>query len=95
MDARERLRLYLEQRRELGESELVLDGLAVDDVLAVLGARAPRVLKQGAGAAPSASTTPTKTSSFAHKAPERAIASAAPVAATPPAAVEPDALKSC
>lgn len=38
MDARERLRLYLEQRRELGESELVLDGLPVEDVLALLGA---------------------------------------------------------
>ncbi|MDF1501497.1 uracil-DNA glycosylase [Roseisolibacter sp. H3M3-2] len=44
MDARERLRRYLEQRRELGESELVLDGMTVDDVLGVLGAaRAPGV----------------------------------------------------
>ena len=39
MDAKDRLRRYLEQRRELGESELVLDGLAVDDVMALLGAR--------------------------------------------------------
>ena len=36
MDAKERLRRYLEQRRELGESELVLDGLPVDDVMATL-----------------------------------------------------------
>lgn len=39
MDARERLRRYLEQRRELGESELVLDGMAVEDVLKVVGAK--------------------------------------------------------
>ncbi len=38
MDAKERLRLYLEQRRDLGESELVLDTLPVDDVLALIGA---------------------------------------------------------
>lgn len=39
MDAKERLRIYLEQRRELGESELVLDGMPVDQVMALLGAR--------------------------------------------------------
>jgi DNA polymerase len=32
------LRRYLEQRRELGESELVLDRLQVDDVMRMLGA---------------------------------------------------------
>jgi uracil-DNA glycosylase len=44
MDAKDRLRRYLEQRRELGESELVLDGLPVEDVMAMLSARpgAPR-----------------------------------------------------
>lgn len=39
MDARDRLRLYLEQRRELGESELVLDGMPVDELLSLIGAR--------------------------------------------------------
>ncbi len=39
MDAKERLRLYLEQRRELGEYDLVLDKMPVADVLALLGAR--------------------------------------------------------
>jgi uracil-DNA glycosylase len=34
----DRLRAYLEQRRELGESELTLDSLAVEDVLRVVGA---------------------------------------------------------
>ena len=38
MDAREQLRRYLEQRREMGETELVLDTLAVDDALRMLGA---------------------------------------------------------
>jgi len=38
MDARNLLRRYLEQRRELGESELVLDGLNVEDVMRLLGA---------------------------------------------------------
>jgi len=42
-DARERLRQYLEQRRELGESEYVLDSLSVEDALKVLmtGAKPP------------------------------------------------------
>jgi uracil-DNA glycosylase family 4 len=38
MDARDLLRRYLEQRRELGESELVLDALRVDDVMRLIGA---------------------------------------------------------
>lgn len=38
MDARNLLRLYIEQRRELGESELVLDRLNVDDVMRLIGA---------------------------------------------------------
>jgi DNA polymerase len=39
VDARDLLRRYLEQRRDLGESELVLDSLSVDDALALLGAK--------------------------------------------------------
>lgn len=41
MDAKERLRRYLEQRRELGESEFVLDGMQVDDVMSLIGAKGP------------------------------------------------------
>ena len=40
MAARELLRRYLEQRRDLGETELVLDSMSVDDALALLGAKA-------------------------------------------------------
>ncbi len=42
VDARERLRLYLEQRRELGESELVLDSLSIDEVMALISGRSRR-----------------------------------------------------
>ncbi|MGI8400308.1 MAG: uracil-DNA glycosylase [Gemmatimonadaceae bacterium] len=38
MDAKDLLRRYLEQRRELGESELVLDALRVEDVMRLIGA---------------------------------------------------------
>jgi uracil-DNA glycosylase family 4 len=46
VDGKERLRRYLEQRRETGERELVLDGMTVDDVMRIVGAR------QGTAAAP-------------------------------------------
>jgi uracil-DNA glycosylase family 4 len=36
MDAREKLRRYLEQRREMGESELVLDSMTVDEALRIV-----------------------------------------------------------
>jgi uracil-DNA glycosylase len=39
VDAREQLRRYLEQRREMGETELVLDHMTVEETLAVLGVR--------------------------------------------------------
>jgi DNA polymerase len=48
MDAKERLRLYLEQRRDLGESELMLDSMSVDEVMRAIGAI-------GKGSAPSSS----------------------------------------
>lgn len=38
MDAKELLRRYLEQRREMGESELVLDRMSVDEAMALLTA---------------------------------------------------------
>ena len=42
MDAREQLRRYLEQRRELGESELLLDGMTVDEALAIVAGTSAR-----------------------------------------------------
>lgn len=51
MDAKQRLRLYLEQRRDLGESELVLDSMTVDEVMVALGAI-------GKGTSPSGSALP-------------------------------------
>jgi len=41
MDAREQLRRYLEQRREMGETELVLDQMTVDEAMRLLGGGAP------------------------------------------------------
>jgi uracil-DNA glycosylase family 4 len=40
VDARDRLRQYLEQRKEMGESDLVLDNLSVEDLIKVVGAPA-------------------------------------------------------
>ena len=37
MDARDKLRQYLEQRRELGESELLLDSMSVEEALRAIG----------------------------------------------------------
>ena len=47
MDGKEQLRRYLEQRKEAGERDLVLDQLNVEDVLKLLGAQtlAPRSVK--------------------------------------------------
>ena len=57
MDARERLRRYLEQRRDLGERELVLDSLSVDEVLGLVGAR-PRAGDAAAPARPAETAVP-------------------------------------
>ena len=56
MDARETLRRYLEQRRELGETELVLDGLTVEEAMKLLGAS--RVGRQAAPRDPGAAGSP-------------------------------------
>jgi len=50
VDVREQLRRYLEQRRDLGETELVLDSLSVEEALALLGAK--HGMKQGAARPP-------------------------------------------
>ncbi|MDP9178241.1 MAG: uracil-DNA glycosylase [Gemmatimonadota bacterium] len=38
MDVRDQLRRYLEQRRDMGETELLLDTMTVDDVMKAIGA---------------------------------------------------------
>lgn len=68
MDAREQLRRYLEQRREAGERELVLDGLTVDEVMRLVGAASsrpgqpatasPRTATPGTPGAPGAPAAP-------------------------------------
>lgn len=62
MDAKQLLRQYLEQRRELGESEFVLDGLSVADALRALGAGPPiRTSPPGAAPSPPVQAEPTRT----------------------------------
>src|SRR5687767_3766591 len=58
MDGREQLRQYLEQRKEAGERELVLDQLSVDELLKLVGAATgataiPRDASPAASAPPS------------------------------------------
>lgn len=49
MDARDRLRQYLEQRKEMGEQDLVLDGLSVEDLMKIVGAPVGPTRAAGAG----------------------------------------------
>ncbi len=59
MDARERLRAYLEQRRELGESEFVLDGMSVEAALGAIDKlRAAQPPRPMATVSPTRSATP-------------------------------------
>jgi DNA polymerase len=59
VNAREQLKRYLEQRRDMGETELVLDGLTVDEALRILGANAAasRSADRRESAAPTASVS--------------------------------------
>lgn len=52
MNARERLRQYLEQRREAGETELVFDQLSVEEAMKLLGAGGRRPTPQQASRPP-------------------------------------------
>jgi uracil-DNA glycosylase len=56
VDGKERLRRYLEQRRDTGERELVLDGMTVDDVMRIVGAQ--QGTKPAPDAAPSSGLAP-------------------------------------
>jgi DNA polymerase len=57
-DPREQLRRYLEQRRELGERELVLDQLSVEDALRIVGGARPAKKVEHAPEAPADSPPP-------------------------------------
>ena len=80
MDARARLQRYLEQRRELGETDLVLDRLDVEDVMRVLGAGPPGSAARADAAPPGRQTGPTAASTReapAARAPQDAAGTAA------------------
>ena len=57
MDAREQLRRYLEQRREMGETELLLDRMSVEEAMQLLGAPSTGAAKR-VGAASETSVAP-------------------------------------
>jgi DNA polymerase len=66
VDVKQSLRRYLEQRRELGETELVLDRLNVDEVLQLLGAAGKssgggHILSRGEDPAPGEAATDWRT----------------------------------
>lgn len=60
-DPREQLRRYLEQRRELGERELVLDDLSVEEVLRLIAGPTPRLASAPKSAAAEGASTPAAT----------------------------------
>ncbi len=69
MDARERLRIYLEQRRDMGESELVLDSMPVDDVLRLIADQGTAPVRgSSAAASKSGSATPPRSEAPEHPA---------------------------
>jgi uracil-DNA glycosylase family 4 len=81
MDGRERLRAYLEQRRELGESEFVLDSMSIDEALSAIDK-----LRSTAPARAPQAARPQPTTSLAETAPTfRAAPPAAPPAPKPAA----------
>lgn len=81
MSAEEKLRQYLEQRRELGERELVLDGMTVEDVMKVLGAARTREAARPREAAPA---TPSRAQEASSGSVAPAPETARPARGTPP-----------
>ncbi|MDA1080517.1 MAG: uracil-DNA glycosylase [Gemmatimonadetes bacterium] len=64
MDAKDRLRQYLEQRKELGEQDLVLDGLTVEDTMKLLGAPV-KASPRARASAPAEPSPPVETGRYA------------------------------
>jgi len=95
VSAEELLRKYLQQRREMGEDDLVLDTLGVDEVLSLLGARRRRRMGDDASFAPGASAhaedaadwrralRAAESASAAPPRRERVVAPASPTSSTP------------
>jgi uracil-DNA glycosylase len=80
MNAEQLLRLYLEQRREMGERDLVLDELKVEEVMRLIGAR-------GIGAG--SDSTPRRADATVAKVLPAPPAPDAPAAKQPPAPAAP------
>jgi uracil-DNA glycosylase family 4 len=90
MDARDALRRYLEQRRELGESELVLDSMSVEEAMRLLGAGKLAGSASGGGSSSWRDEIRTAGGAPAQGAARpRAAADASPPPEPPPTAQEP------
>jgi DNA polymerase len=83
MDIEARLRRYLEQRRELGEKEFVLDGMSVEEVMRLIGASASGTTP------PSGSASATSRDQPSRRPPGSAADRAEPPHAEPPRAEPP------
>jgi uracil-DNA glycosylase len=81
VDAREQLRRYLEQRREMGETELLLDRMTVDEAMHLLGAPGGSAKREAAPSDPTSPKPPADPNDW------RAILRAANVDSPPPQAV--------
>src|SRR5512142_1379920 len=63
MDAKDRLRRYLEQRREMGESEFALDTMSIEEAMKVIGsgkASSGSPMRPLGGSAPDAAPAPSR-----------------------------------
>ena len=95
MHAEDLLRRYLEQRRDQGEAELVLDTLSVNDVMRLIGAvRGPHVPQHDATRGDWRQTLRTAGAATPAAAPPAgpAVERATPAAPTAPATMPPDGL---
>lgn len=88
MDARDRLRRYLEQRRELGESEYVLDGMSVESVLDIVGAKSTATGPKANTDSGSARSSTTRRPASAAPADYQVLPDRSPAAEAPPPAAQ-------
>jgi len=96
MDARDQLRRFLEQRREMGETELILDSMTVDEVMKLIGAPHPSPAATRSASAAARVAAPSRREPLRESgaiAPQssdwREVMRAADVAAAAPAAAAP------
>jgi len=83
-EAQDRLRQYLEQRKELGESEFVLDSLSVEDALKVLGGKGGTASERRVPGVSGGSAAPRSAPNNSQNSPNSAFNSSSPLPSSPP-----------